>query len=866
MCRCMDSLTFLTIASSFRCGASTFHRSFLMVFAVCCSLCLLSSETYAARVVAEKRECAICHVAWIADFKRSDIKTLIPYDPRPNVKTGRQDVVSTERMCFSCHDGFVLDSRFFWQNQEHTHPVGVVPSDKVHIPVEEGKTIFPLNDEGKVYCGTCHSAHGVEWGDKLSTVFLRTQNIDSSLCMTCHIDRKDEQDGHLNHPLNKEVPKEAKKLLASGSKFTRNNEVICQSCHRVHASQEEKLLVVKNESSQLCANCHMDKSDKQQKGEKKHFTHPVDIVAKDAIIPEKFAASGSLFGPDEELICQTCHEVHLAPSEKLLVLEDEHLTEGICVNCHDDKRSLLASGHNLLRDEAAPLSKAIKMPSRNMGVCGVCHQIHNGSGPKMWARDLSAGGDRVASLCLSCHTDGAPAEKHQVGKFSHPVGAPLPASAKPGDLPLFTASGAKTHSTRKGRVSCPTCHDVHGPASTQKTKSSGKMDKSGVGKYLRKGEGDLMVLCKRCHDDKWSIADTKHNIEASKQDSMPLGVCGSCHQVHNGKGPRIWTREGDLRESDPGSLCLSCHKKDGLAEKKLLGDHSHPVGVSIDKAGVKVTSKGWVTDDGGKKSIKASKLPLYDNKGNSVRQGSGRVVCATCHDPHKWSSDKDPKPTGDTDTEEGDASNSFLRIPAAPDGELCVTCHTSKKWVRGTEHDLSVTVPEARNDLGEGLDQSGVCGQCHAVHNAVQDLVLWGRPLGQAGNTPEMLCRSCHLPGEIAQAKVPERATHPSYVMAWDDSLHNPDIKGSTPLPVFSNDGTESVTGYITCPTCHNVHKWQADRAEAGPGKNVEGDVFSSFLRLESTEGMLCADCHGPDSLFRYKYFHGTNFNNEQGN
>lgn len=802
----------------------------------------------------------------MADFKRDDVITLIPYEPRPTVDTGRQDVVSTEAMCFSCHDGFVLDSRFLWRNMEHTHPVGVVPSDRVRIPKEEGKTIFPLNDEGKVYCGTCHSAHGVEWGDKLSPVFLRTQNIDSSLCMTCHVDRKDSKDGPLNHPLNHEVPKQAKRLLSDGSKFSQKNEVICQSCHRVHGSKEEKLLVVRNDRSQLCKNCHMEKSDKQEKGGKMHFTHPVDVVPKGVDIPKQFVASGSHFGPNKEVVCQTCHLVHLAPSEKLLVLDGEYLKDGICLNCHKDKSKILTNGHNLLSNGAkSPISR-VSTPSPNLGVCGICHQVHDGKGPKMWARNLPAGGDRTAALCLSCHKEGAPAENHTVGKYSHPVGAPLRLNVKTGNLPLFTASGVKTFSTRYGLVSCPTCHDIHAPASAKYKMPPASDMSNGVGKYLRKGEGDLLKLCKTCHEDKWSILDTKHDLKSEAQAFLALGICGNCHQIHNGKGPRMWAREAELDAKDPGALCLYCHKKDGLADKRTPGNHSHPIGVPIETAVIEVSRRGWVSDEGGKKITRPSVLPLYDKTGNRVNQVGGLVACTTCHDPHKWTSTKVAREQGDEDKKEGDARNSFLRIPAAPDGKLCLICHRSKATVRGTDHDLSVTAPETVNVLDEGLAQSGVCGQCHAVHNAVQDLALWGRLPGQAGNAPEMLCRSCHLPGEIAQAKVPEKASHPSYVMAWDGDLRDPDKKGITNLPVFSDNGLRATTGYITCPTCHNVHQWRADKAQPGPGKNEEGDVFSSFLRMGSTEAILCADCHGPDAIFRYKYFHGVDFGKRQDN
>ncbi len=813
-----------------------------------------------ARIVSEKRECAICHIAWISEFKRDDITTLIDYEPRPVVETGRQDVVSTEMMCFSCHDGFVLDSRSLWLNNEHTHPVGVTPSENIRLPKEEGKTIFPLNDDGKVYCGTCHSAHGVDWSETKSPLFLRMKNVASSLCKTCHVDRNGNQNSHHNHPIDKQVPDEAQQSLGIGFKLSQKSEVICQSCHLVHAAKEDKLLVVNNDRSQLCIACHQDKSDATNSGKIQHFTHPVNTSPKNLTIPSIFTDAGAKFGPDDEIECQTCHKPHLAPSQKLLVLESTYLTEGVCINCHKDKRSVLTAGHNLLgKATQDPLGENI-LPSPNLGVCGVCHTAHNGKGPKMWARHTPPNIDLTASLCLSCHNSSGPAADHTVGVYSHPVGSELMPGMKPNGLPLFTSLGRKTYSSKNGRVSCASCHDVHGPASQLKNTTSSMNKQDGTGKYLRKGEGNLLSLCKSCHEDKLSIINSKHDIEANSDASMPLGVCSNCHQVHNAKGPHMWARDTGADTYDTSTLCRDCHEQNGLAEDKTTGRHSHPIGISIEKAGIRITPKGWVEDVAGRKITTPPQLPLYDKNGNKLKKGEGVVGCGTCHDPHVWSAASKISSHVAAQDQEGDARNSFLRIPSAPDGSLCITCHRSKATIRDTDHDLSVTVPQATNNLGEGLTQSGICGQCHAVHNAVQDLALWARSPGPAVNPPEMLCRSCHQQTEIANAKVPEKASHPSYVMAWDGDLRDSDKKDITHLPVFSDSGSKAMTGYITCPTCHNVHQWRPTEMQKGPGENQEGDIFSSFLRLRSTQNMLCVDCHGAEALFRYKYFHGVDF------
>ncbi len=834
---------------------------FWLIGLLCCwgVLTLLPGNSYAARVVAEKRECATCHIAWMSDFKGEDVFTLIPNDPRPMQKTGRQDVVSTERMCFSCHDGFVLDSRFLWKGA-HSHPVGVKPSDQIVLPTEDGKNIFPLNDAGNIYCGTCHSAHGVEWGDALSPVFLRARNIDSSFCIMCHVDRKGEIDDLQNHPLMKDVADNIQGLKNVGSKFGNENKVICQSCHKVHGAEEKKLLVTKNEQSQLCSKCHANKVSGETKIGRQHFTHPVNRIPKNALVPRKLFEQGSKLGPNKEVVCETCHKVHHAPSKKLIRFDIKSFKNGICVTCHNSKRGILTNGHNMFKTRNGDVMDSPISPM--LGPCGACHNVHDGKGLRMWARDIITGDGRMAGLCLSCHQKGHLAEKFTVGKYSHPVGVTLPEGIDNSKgLPLFTPQGVFTTAKKYGQVSCPTCHDIH--KSRPSDNAALVDDNPGLhNKYLRIGARDHRILCKSCHLDKWSIVDTKHNIgktfTGKNSTDNALGVCGTCHLVHNGKGPRMWARDSILSQQGPSVLCLSCHSKGALAKSKTIGTHSHPIGVSLENAGIHVTTKGWRVGDGVKGNVLPPALPLYDEHGNRSEAGD-MVECPTCHDPHRWSppltlSRKDKNSVD----EEGDARNSFLRVTAAPDGKLCTICHRSKTTIRQTDHDMRVSAPESTNALQANSLQSGVCGQCHAVHNARQDLVLWARAIGPGRNVPERLCRSCHSEGRVAQKKDPTHANHPGYVRAWSSDLRRLSDRNSSDIPMFSVDGRRSNIGYISCPTCHNAHQWSARSTDEGSGNNEEGDVLSSFLRLPSTEGFVCADCHGLDSIFRYKYFHGT--------
>ncbi len=742
----------------------------------------LFTPAEASREVSGKRECSTCHIMWLKDFDRKDVTPLIPFEPKPIVATGKQDVSSTNKMCFSCHDGFVLDSRFVWKSGKHTHPVGVKPSKKMSFPTSKGKTIFPLNDDGKVYCGTCHTAHGVDWNQSESPVFLRVKNVDSSMCLACHLDNSTGTDEG-NHPIFKKPPNKPHSLIKAGAKFTKDGKVICQSCHSPHAAAGDKILLVENKNSALC------------------------------------------------------------------------------FNCHKDKKTIKTTKHNIGKTAPDALNKKGQTASES-GVCGSCHIPHDANGSLLWSRNTVKTKDKSAARCMSCHKKNGVAKDKTMGIHTHPTMVSVKKigiEIKKGkwkskknplaknsyiDLPLYNTNGYKT--VNGDEVSCGTCHDPHvwSKSGEETQTEDGKfIEGNEQTSFLRIEQGEKSALCLNCHVNKKSILTTKHNL-FNDSDSMPIdtledGLCGQCHTPHNAKGSYL--RAHNEQPSDKGSLsrfCKSCHKIDGIAEKKLVGGHSHPLGVDLKK--IKAHTK---------------KLPLYDEDGNKVTQG-GLVDCATCHDAHTWApgNGKSSDPL-----KEGDASNSFLRISALHAPKLCLECHENKKNVVGTDHDLSVSNPEAVNQKGENVKHSGVCGQCHSVHNATMDLNLWAREPANVTSAVEKMCLSCHAKGKAADSKVPTKLQHPDHVLVWSNEVRKKRITGNhlPNIPVFGKNGRRAHVGLISCLSCHNPHQWKAETNKPGDGKKHEGDAMNSFLRNKNSELIICADCHGADAIFRYKYFHG---------
>ncbi len=752
------------------------------------SLLLVSFAAQSApRLPSPKRECSTCHIMWLREFKRKDLKTLIPYDPKPVVDTGKQDVVSTEAMCFSCHDGYVLDSRFLWKNRKHIHPVGVKPSLKVDIPLVEDKEIFPLNMDGKIYCGTCHSAHGVDWRQKESPIFLRVKNIDSSMCVLCHKNRSSRKTRG-NHPLLKKPPSRPDNLIRHGAKFSKKGGVICQSCHVVHGSVEKKLLASSNQDSKLCT------------------------------------------------------------------------------SCHDAKKSIRGTKHDLglmLPDEKNIKGKNVA----HSGLCSACHIPHDAIGPRLWARYRKSDTDTVSSMCLGCHNPKGPAHDKTPGTFSHPVNVPisrvgiratvenwvskfvsLPDLAPIQRLPLYNERGRRVN--KGGNVTCLSCHDPHkwsqltaaGEAADPR-----EVEGDGNNSFLRIPYNGDNRLCTNCHRDKATVQLSKHNLAISapdeenslEQNVAQAGACSACHLPHNGEGAKMWAKEISRQWEGVERLCVSCHEEGGVAAKKQTGDYSHPVHVNLDRLPGEVKPG----------------LPLFmwDASRDSRR---GEVDCATCHDPHQWQAGKPASRSGADAEIEGDANTSFLRIPATHQAKLCLKCHKDKATLLGTDHDMSVTAPRITNAKGQSLKQSGVCGQCHTVHKAQMPQRLWARESGPGDEVMETMCRGCHQKDGIAAKKVPPKTSHPKRTVPANKGRLFGGRAGNINPPVFDKEGERAIAGLITCPTCHNPHRWDPASNKGGTGRNREGNAMTSFLRHQNTRYFLCSDCHGEDSLYRYKYFH----------
>ncbi|MDA3788881.1 MAG: cytochrome c3 family protein [Desulfobacula sp.] len=894
--------------------------------------------------------CAMCHYRWIDTFfiegKGSEL-----------VEYHSEKVAASPEMCYSCHDGSVVDSRV--KDVNHLgHKTDVKPPSFMEIP-----KIFPLDENGKIQCSTCHTAHGVPGiPGQDSSIFMRTANENAQMCVMCH-KGLDGGKKRGNHPLNlsgQNSSKEITRATDAQDKIEKKQKITCKTCHASHGSEYEAFLSENPSKSGFCLVCHEDKYFISSKGQRKPL-HVVNIKPVKAKIPGQLIKMGAKLDKNGEIICRTCHKVHQnKPENNLLIIRNDE-NSGLCLTCHTNKQYVAYTKHNL--GNTAPEEKNLQGTTvKETGICSACHLPHKP------ARELSGNKDITTQICLSCHSKGNVAEKVNLTGKTHPLKinpfkkrknsfTKINITKEKLTLPLFNKFGVEDIN---GDMICTTCHATHG--------TQAKTGKNKPNKYFLRKKPPL--VCKECHFEKFSIIDTQHNLKKSApleknilgQTITDSGLCGSCHLIHGSQKGFLWARKTDSKDMKTNQhLCTSCHNEHGIAQKKVNKGFSHPlnrhyndkkVGSGLplfDRAG-KYSSKGNLscytchdphiskvdrktntlsflrknppglckcchTD---KFDISNSKHDLSNSKKNRDKKGpiSGATLCKTCHSAHNadnsflWAKKdvqgneclgchnkeglgkqnvlKDAShPVNISIFDKGitthlplydktgakskkgllscytchnphkGGSQNFLRLENSPASLLCDDCHPGKGLIGGTDHDLIVTGPESLNVLNQTPGQSGTCGVCHLVHNSTQKFKLWAQDLGEGDTLYEKVCNSCHRENGSAKNKLPQISSHPP-----GQHIKNigRDIKGkSNFFPLFSPKTGEPVnTGNISCPSCHNLHQWSHEPGKAnlkGNRLNIEGNALNSFLRPPAAT-QICKDCHGPDSLFRFKFFH----------
>lgn len=523
----------------------------------------------------QPQACAVCHLEWLEPLARGVTTAIMA----PPTTTPEHPVASRPEMCLSCHDGAVVDSRRrIWL--EHGHSTDILPPPTMQVP-----DFLPLVN-GRIECRTCHSAHaaGQPMGDIATAVFLRVANRASELCMSCHADKTGGRAAG-THPTGGMPWAIPEALVQAGAQVGPDaRELTCQVCHTPHGARHDHLLVMGTESSQLCVTCHdqMRPGMFRDGGPAEHPLSPVVNAEQAAAIREL----GTQLGPGEHLICLSCHKLHHGKGERFLLADD--LTDGqMCLRCHSDKQSVVATHHDL-RTNFPEERNRLGMTAHTGGPCSSCHLFHRyARAPE--ASELDPGGGK----CITCHQPERPAQTKILGSANHsPIG-------------------------------CTKCHDPH------------------TGQFGQFMHDAPYVVCTQCHTDQAGLGGGPHDVTRASP-SWPVAStaigdrCLACHRPH-GDDQTGRFRAGLAADAPVGEAsCLACHRAvgpDAQAPLALL----HPRDVTAQSTATEVPlSTGGERNERRELACRSCHDP-HRGRGASeklVRVAAGdspQKACTNCH-------------------------------------------------------------------------------------------------------------------------------------------------------------------------------------------------------------------------------------------
>lgn len=471
------------------------------------------------------------------------------------------DHTSDARLCFQCHDGIVNDERAVWDATLGHHPVGEIPEGVQPPPG------FPLDEQGRLRCGTCHSPHGRSSLEELAAnaegadlarhatgtedLFLRARRSDSALCVACHTDAAHEQvvaasrfgEGGA-HPIGEAL---TRALAARGGEagplgLPPGVSGNCLDCHAVHAAGDTALRAAIGDG-RTCVGCHPDRAGADH--------HP---------LPERAAPHAEGASP-VGTACFACHD--LVGGAKPALLQRDR---GLCTQCHAEPK-LVGAHASVRHDSGAP--------------CLACHDPHAAAGPHL--RDAKLVGTTVDPLgCTGCHKPD-PAGARGPGALGHPVGGEAPGCAdchgSPHD-PVGTRACASCHEDAKaaeergghGRLACAACHAPHANnPSYAKARDENPAGARCLACHAPGATGSIVHIAHWQHPipvfepntPRWAALQALTLYDALGQPVKPgqngALTCQTCHTAH---GPP--ETGGELRKPGWEEACAACHGDDAL--------------------------------------------------------------------------------------------------------------------------------------------------------------------------------------------------------------------------------------------------------------------------------------------------------------
>lgn len=231
------------------------------------------------RVAGTAAVCKFCHTPHAANpvaplWNRHDPGTYYETYESSTLVAQVGQPTGASRLCLSCHDGTIAltqtynsrnaipgtvyitprDSGYIGTELTDDHPISFDYSEAV--AAEQGElrapsslpSQLPLDQRGQLQCTTCHDAHDDRYGK-----FLRMDNIESRMCVTCHAVDGWPSASHATSPASLQG---ARRDTWDNLSATTVRGAGCESCHRPHSAGGRQRLLRHEAEEDNCFACH----------------------------------------------------------------------------------------------------------------------------------------------------------------------------------------------------------------------------------------------------------------------------------------------------------------------------------------------------------------------------------------------------------------------------------------------------------------------------------------------------------------------------------------------------------------------------------------------------------------------------------
>jgi predicted CXXCH cytochrome family protein len=295
-------------------------------------------------------------------------------------------------------------------------------------------------------------------------------------------------------------------------------------------------------------------------------------------------------------------------------------------------------------------------------------------------------------------------------------------------------------------------------------------------------------------------------------------------------------------DADSSKLCLSCH--DGtiaLGETVNNGNIAFAQGSDYRLPGdspSNVAQGGGLADDHPISMVPVAGSEIHNpHPDDAVKlDGSGKVQCTSCHDPHNQNNDA--------------VTKKFL-VKSNERSAICLSCHTTTGWNGSSHAQPTNAIDDGRYSAAQGAHTgyTGVanngCESCHRPHSSGVAQRLLKFP-------EENTCFKCHN-GSVADATENLQADFQTKVYRHPATT-TPSVHDASEGPTSSMhrlpETSQGAERHAECADCHNPHAsngaTSVPPAVSGALASVTG-ITSSGVGVTSSayEYQICLKCHG---------------------